>query len=77
MHWSRRAYDPAAIKFHGVDVDINFDIGDYEDDLKQVGWDATSDDSSGFARGSSKFRGVKLHKSGRWEARMGQLLGKK
>ncbi|GAB2299451.1 hypothetical protein Dimus_033519 [Dionaea muscipula] len=33
--------------------------------------------SSGFARGSSKFRGVKLHKSGRSEARMGKLLGKK
>lgn len=33
--------------------------------------------STGFSRGSSKFRGVTLHKCGRWEARMGQLLGKK
>jgi len=33
--------------------------------------------STGFARGSSKYRGVTLHKCGRWEARMGQLLGKK
>lgn len=33
--------------------------------------------STGFSRGSSKYRGVTLHKCGRWEARMGQLLGKK
>jgi hypothetical protein len=33
--------------------------------------------SNGFSRGSSKYRGVTLHKCGRWEARMGQLLGKK
>ncbi|KAF6148500.1 hypothetical protein GIB67_042459, partial [Kingdonia uniflora] len=28
-------------------------------------------------RGSSKFRGVTLHKCGRWEARIGQFYGKK
>ncbi|ONK64515.1 uncharacterized protein A4U43_C07F26870 [Asparagus officinalis] len=33
--------------------------------------------STGFPRGSSKFRGVTLHKCGRWVARMGQFLGKK
>ena len=33
--------------------------------------------STGFSRGSSKYRGVTLHKCGRWEARMGQFLGKK
>lgn len=33
--------------------------------------------SNGFSRGSSKYRGVTLHKCGRWEARMGQLLGRK
>lgn len=31
-----RAYDRAAIKFRGVDADINFNLSDYEDDLKQV-----------------------------------------
>ncbi|ONK61674.1 uncharacterized protein A4U43_C08F32400 [Asparagus officinalis] len=32
---------------------------------------------NGFARGSSRYRGVTLHKCGRWKARMGQFLGKK
>jgi hypothetical protein len=33
---SSRAYDRAAIKFRGLDADINFSLSDYEDDLKQV-----------------------------------------
>jgi AP2-like factor (euAP2 lineage) len=32
---------------------------------------------AGFVRGSSRFRGVTLHKCGKWEARIGQLMGKK
>ncbi|KAL4294169.1 hypothetical protein AHAS_Ahas18G0201200 [Arachis hypogaea] len=55
-----------AIKFRGVEADINFNIEDYEEDL-----------NTGFPRGSSKYRGVTLHKCGRWEACMGQFLGKK
>ncbi|KAF0908265.1 hypothetical protein E2562_023883 [Oryza meyeriana var. granulata] len=83
-HAAARAYDRAAIKFRGLDADINFNLNDYEDDLKQMrNW--TKEEfvhilrrqSTGFARGSSKYRGVTLHKCGRWEARMGQLLGKK
>uniref|UniRef100_M1ARJ1 PHAP2B protein n=1 Tax=Solanum tuberosum TaxID=4113 RepID=M1ARJ1_SOLTU len=36
-HAAARAYDRAAIKFRGLDADINFNISDYEEDLKQVG----------------------------------------
>ncbi|KAK8968070.1 Floral homeotic protein APETALA 2 [Platanthera guangdongensis] len=83
-HAAARAYDRAAIKFRGVDADINFTLEDYEDDLKQMG-NLTKEEfvhvlrrqSTGFPRGSSKYRGVTLHKCGRWEARMGQFLGKK
>lgn len=31
-----RAYDRAAVKFRGLEADINFIISDYEEDLKQV-----------------------------------------
>jgi hypothetical protein len=31
-----RAYDRAAIKFRGVNADINFSLEDYEEDMKQV-----------------------------------------
>ncbi|CAH9060493.1 unnamed protein product [Cuscuta epithymum] len=83
-HAAARAYDRAAIKFRGVEADINFSLEDYEDDLKQMN-NLTKEEfvhvlrrqSTGFPRGSSKYRGVTLHKCGRWEARMGQFLGKK
>ncbi|XP_008788845.2 floral homeotic protein APETALA 2-like [Phoenix dactylifera] len=83
-HAAARAYDRAAIKFRGEDADINFSLDDYEEDLKQMS-NLTKEEfvhvlrrqSTGFPRGSSKFRGVTLHKCGRWEARMGHFLGKK
>ncbi|KAA3461363.1 floral homeotic protein APETALA 2-like isoform X1 [Gossypium australe] len=83
-HAAARAYDRAAIKFRGLEADINFSIQDYEEDLKQMS-NLTKEEfvhvlrrqSTGFPRGSSKYRGVTLHKCGRWEARMGQFLGKK
>ncbi|MED6170884.1 AP-2 complex subunit beta [Stylosanthes scabra] len=83
-HAAARAYDRAAIKFRGVEADINFNIEDYGEDLKQMS-NLTKEEfvhvlrrqSTGFPRGSSKYRGVTLHKCGRWEARMGQFLGKK
>uniref|UniRef100_A0A1J3G3V9 Ethylene-responsive transcription factor RAP2-7 n=1 Tax=Noccaea caerulescens TaxID=107243 RepID=A0A1J3G3V9_NOCCA len=83
-HAAARAYDRAAIKFRGVEADINFTLGDYEEDMKQVQNLSKEEfvhilrrQSTGFSRGSSKYRGVTLHKCGRWEARMGQFLGKK
>ncbi|RDX92786.1 Ethylene-responsive transcription factor RAP2-7, partial [Mucuna pruriens] len=83
-HAAARAYDRAAIKFRGVDADINFNLSDYEDDLNQMKNLSKEEfvhilrrQSTGFSRGSSKYRGVTLHKCGRWEARMGQFLGKK
>ncbi|CAH9107380.1 unnamed protein product [Cuscuta epithymum] len=79
-----RAYDRAAIKFRGVEADINFNLNDYEEDMKQMENLSKEElvhmlrrQSTGFSRGSSKYRGVTLHKCGRWEARMGQFLGKK
>ncbi|XP_042399007.1 APETALA2-like protein 1 isoform X2 [Zingiber officinale] len=83
-HSAARAYDRAAIKFRGLDADINFILSDYEEDMKQM-INLTKEEfihtlrrqSNGFSRGSSKYRGVTLHKCGRWEARIGQLLGKK
>ncbi|RRT85301.1 hypothetical protein B296_00005831 [Ensete ventricosum] len=35
-HAAARAYDRAAIKFRGLDADINFDLNDYDEDLNQV-----------------------------------------
>lgn len=83
-HAAARAYDRAAIKFRGVGADINFSIDEYEEDVKQMSTLTKEEfvhvlrrQSTGFPRGSSKFRGVTLHKCGRWESRMGQFLGKK
>ncbi|GAB4854900.1 hypothetical protein Ancab_023487 [Ancistrocladus abbreviatus] len=83
-HAAARAYDRAALKFRGVDADINFKISDYEEDMKQMK-NLTKEEfvhilrrqSNGFSRGSSRYRGVTLHKCGRWEARIGQFVGKK
>ncbi|KAG5528641.1 hypothetical protein RHGRI_029352 [Rhododendron griersonianum] len=65
-HAAARAYDRAAIKFRGM---TNLTKEEFVHVLRRQ--------STGYPRGSSKYRGVTLHKCGRWEARMGQFLGKK
>lgn len=80
-----RAYDRAAIKFRGVDADINFHVDDYQDDIKIMSnftkdefvYSLRRQNTAAASRGTSKYRGVTLHKCGRWEARMGQYLGRK
>ncbi|KAG0478739.1 hypothetical protein HPP92_013458 [Vanilla planifolia] len=79
-----RAYDWAAIKFRGVEADINFNLSDYREDLKRMK-KLTKEElvrklrghSTVFSKGSSKYRGMTLHKFDHWKARTGQLIGKK
>ncbi|KAL9226981.1 hypothetical protein vseg_002733 [Gypsophila vaccaria] len=83
-HAAARAYDRAAIKFRGVDADINFNITDYDEDMKQVK-NLTKEEfvqvlrrqTTGQSRGNSRFRGAMLPKCGPWEAPMAQFLGNK
>nr|QRN75492.1 APETALA2 [Adiantum capillus-veneris] len=83
-HAAARAYDRAAIRFRGLDADINFCLGDYESEIAQMNTVSKEEfvhllrrQSMGASRGSSRYRGVTLQKCGRWDARMGQLLGKR
>ncbi|PRQ58903.1 putative transcription factor AP2-EREBP family [Rosa chinensis] len=88
-HSAAKAYDRAAIKFRGVDADINFVLSDYEEDLKQMRHLNKEEfvhvlrrQSNGASRGNSKLRGVAaaaaaaaaVPKIGPFEVRMGQLI---
>ncbi|XP_051121682.1 ethylene-responsive transcription factor RAP2-7-like isoform X2 [Andrographis paniculata] len=83
-HAAARAYDRAAVKFRGIDADINFNIIDYEEDMKQTK-NLTKEEfvqvlrreNTGFLRGNSKFRGVTLQRYGQWETRTGYFVGQK
>ncbi|XP_026426624.1 ethylene-responsive transcription factor WRI1-like [Papaver somniferum] len=78
-------YDLAALKYWGPDTILNFPFITYQkdfDDMQLV----TKEEylaslrrrSSGFSRGVSKYRGVaRHHHNGRWEARIGRVLGNK
>jgi AP2-like factor (euAP2 lineage) len=81
-HAAARAYDRAAVKFRGLEADINFVIGDYEEDLKQMANLSKEEvvqvlrrQSSGFSRNNSRYQGVALQKIGGWGAQMEQLHG--
>ncbi|KNA06778.1 hypothetical protein SOVF_177870 isoform A [Spinacia oleracea] len=80
-----RAYDMAALKYWGKETILNFSLSNYENEMKEM--DGLSREeylgslrrkSNGFSRGVSKYRGVaRHHHNGRWEARIGRVLGNK
>lgn len=72
------AYDIAALKCKGRRVKTNFEVTKYEDLLGCIDRMTMEElvmavrrQSQGFSRGTSSFRGVTHHPSGRWEARIG------
>ncbi|KAH7672331.1 AP2-like ethylene-responsive transcription factor domain-containing protein [Dioscorea alata] len=78
-------YDLAALKYWGTDTILNFPVEtymkEYEDMQKMSKEEYLASlrrRSSGFSRGVSKYRGVaRHHQNGRWEARIGRVLGNK
>jgi hypothetical protein len=78
-----RAYDKAAIKYWGARANLNFPRADYASAESEIAGTATAQyvaqlrrGSTGFSRGASRFRGVtRHHQHGRWEARIGRVLG--
>lgn len=79
------AYDLAALKYWGQDTVLNFPVNLYEEEIKDMEGQTREEyigslrrKSSGFSRGVSKYRGVaRHHHNGRWEARIGRVLGNK
>uniref|UniRef100_A0A7N0TG63 AP2/ERF domain-containing protein n=1 Tax=Kalanchoe fedtschenkoi TaxID=63787 RepID=A0A7N0TG63_KALFE len=79
------AYDLAALKYWGPQSILNFPLSTYEEELKGMEDQSREEyigslrrKSSGFSRGVSKYRGVaRHHHNGRWEARIGRVLGNK
>ena len=72
------AYDIAALKSKGTRTKTNFDLTKYTDLLGCIDRMTMEElvmavrrQSQGFSRGTSSFRGVTHHPSGRWEARIG------
>ncbi|KAF5733665.1 putative Integrase-type DNA-binding superfamily protein [Tripterygium wilfordii] len=80
-----RTYDLAALKYWGPDTTLNFQIDNYTEEIEEMQKVSKEEylaslrrRSSGFSRGVSKYRGVaRHHHNGRWEARIGRVLGNK
>ena len=84
-HQAAVAYDLIAIRCRGERAQTNFDIQNYRGELENLN-EITEEDlvlslrrqSKGFNKGSSsRFRGVTRHAKGKFEARIGQIVGKK
>ncbi|KAF6252456.1 AP2-domain-containing protein, partial [Scenedesmus sp. NREL 46B-D3] len=72
------AYDMVALKCKGPGCATNFPCGRYSDLLGSLSSMTLEElimavrrQSQGFSRGSSNYRGVTAHPSGRWESRIG------
>ncbi|PWZ55649.1 Ethylene-responsive transcription factor WRI1 [Zea mays] len=81
-----RAHDLAALKYWGpAGTVLNFPLSGYDEERREMEGQPREEYvaslrrwSSGFARGVSKYRGVaRHHHNGRWEARIGRVLGNK
>ncbi|KAM0950490.1 putative transcription factor AP2-EREBP family [Dioscorea sansibarensis] len=78
-------YDLAALKYWGPDTLLNFPLHTYTKEFEEMQRMSREEylaslkrRSSGFSRGVSKYRGVaRHHHNGRWEARIGHVLGSK
>lgn len=78
------AYDIAAIKCRGEEAITNFEMCNYEDELDGLN-EVTKEElilslrkqSKGYNKSTSHYRGVTRHQKGKWEARIGQLIGRK
>ncbi|KAM0941057.1 putative transcription factor AP2-EREBP family [Dioscorea sansibarensis] len=78
-------YDLAALKYWGTDTLLNFPVQTYMKEYEEMQKMSKEEylaslrrRSSGFSRGVSKYRGVaRHHQNGRWEARIGRVLGNK
>jgi len=84
-HQAAVAYDLIAIRCRGERAQTNFDIQNYRGELENLNEISEEDlvlslrrQSKGFNKGSSsRFRGVTQHAKGKFEARIGQIVGKK
>ncbi|CAN6343235.1 unnamed protein product [Urochloa humidicola] len=79
-----RAFDLAYLKYWGRSATTNFPLSIYEEELDRMDHmtrheviAALRRGSSGFSRGTSAYRGVTMHKPGRWQANHANLHQKK
>eukprot|EP00892_Ulva_mutabilis_P012192 jgi/Ulvmu1/9345/UM050_0096.1 len=78
------AYDLAAVKCRGQTAITNFPISEYKGELdnfesvtKEELVQQLRRQGKGSNQNSSRYRGVTKHQKGKWEARIGQVVGRK